>query len=44
MLVIPEKRRLIISTDVYAAIAKAIPHAKLFMHEGETTHRAEPWA
>ena len=35
MLVIPEKRRLIISTDVYAAIAKAIPHAKLFMHEGK---------
>lgn len=35
MLVLQEKRKLVISTDAYAAVAAAIPHAVSFVHEGK---------
>lgn len=35
MLVVPDKRKLVISTDAYAQVAAAIPHAKTFVHEGQ---------
>lgn len=35
MLVLPEKQKLVIATDVYAQVAAAIPHAKAFEHEGK---------
>lgn len=35
MLVIPEKQKLVISTDAYAQVASAIPHAKTFTHNGQ---------
>ena len=35
MLVLPERRKLVISTDAYAQVAAAIPHAKTFMHDGQ---------
>jgi SNF2 family DNA or RNA helicase len=35
MLVIPEKRKIIINSNENAAVARAIPHAKLLQHNGE---------
>ena len=35
MLVIPEKRRIIINSNENEAVAKLIPHAKLFEHNGD---------
>ena len=35
MLVIPEKRKIIINSNENAAVAQAIPHAKLLHHNGE---------
>jgi hypothetical protein len=36
MLVIPEQRRIIINSSENAAVASAIPHAKQFVHGGES--------
>lgn len=35
MLVIPDKRKIIINSNENAAVARAIPHAKLLVHNGE---------
>jgi SNF2 family DNA or RNA helicase len=35
MLVIPDKRKIIINSNENAAVARAIPHAKLLRHNGE---------
>ncbi len=35
MLVIPDKRKIIINSNENAAVARAIPHAKLLQHNGE---------
>jgi hypothetical protein len=34
MLVIPDKRKIIINSNENAAVARAIPHAKLLQHNG----------
>ena len=36
MLVLPDKRKLVVSTDVFAQITTAIPHSRAFNHEGKT--------
>jgi SNF2 family DNA or RNA helicase len=35
MLVVPEKRKVVVNTQNHAAIVSAIPHAKTFMHQGQ---------
>lgn len=35
MLVVPEKRKVVINTNKYAEVLAAIPHAKTFEHEGK---------